>query len=237
MLKALVEKVSTNIDNIISYHESQIKQQTTKPPARYNASTLLKAMKEIGKYVKDSSLKSTLKECSGIGTEATRAGIIETIQQRGFVSVTRQKQLVPTEKGYLLLRILSDTITYPDITARWEQSLDSISCREMNLQDFFQEQRLFVQQLLEEAKKCTIPSPKEVVRCPVCQSPMQRRCSTQKGKKSYFWGCSQYPECKTTLPDRNGKPDFCANRKHFFQEQRLLVQKLLEGAVGPNKKL
>ncbi len=165
---------------VVSYHESLIKQQTTKPPARYNASTLLKAMKEIGKYVKDSSLKSTLKECSGIGTEATRAGIIETIQQRGFVSVTRQKQLVPTEKGYLLLRILSDTITYPDITARWEQSLDAISRREMNLQDFFQEQRLFVQQLLEEAKNCTIPSPKEVVRCPVCQSPMQRRWSTKE---------------------------------------------------------
>ena len=56
-------------------------------------------------------------------------------------------------------------------------------------------------------------------------------------EKSYFWGCSKYPECKTTLPDRNGKPDFGANKKHSFQGQRLLVQKLLKEAVGPNKKL
>ena len=192
----------------VSFQESRIQTRTTKPPARYNASTLLKAMKEIGKYVKDASLKATLKDCSGIGTEATRAGIIETIQKRGFVSVTRQKNLIPTEKGYLLLRILSDSITYPDITARWEQSLDAISRKEMRLQDFFQEQSRFVQQLLEEAKSCEIPPPKDVVRCPKCSNPMMRRWTTKNGKKSYFWGCSKYPECKTTLPDRNGKPVF-----------------------------
>ena len=174
-------------------------------------------MKEIGKYVKDPSLKAILKNCSGIGTEATRAGIIETIQKRGFVSLTRQKNLVPTEKGYLLLRILSDSITYPDITARWEQCLDAISRKEMKLQDFFQEQSRFVSELLDEAKSCKIPPPKDVVRCPKCGSPMIRRNTTKKGKKSYFWGCSHYPECKTTLPDRNGKP--------VFEEQGSLVRK------------
>ena len=176
-------------------------------------------MKEIGKYVKDASLKATLKDCSGIGTEATRAGIIETIQKRGFVSATRQKNLIPTEKGYLLLRILSDSITYPDITARWEQSLDAISRKEMRLQDFFQEQSRFVQQLLEEAKSCEIPPPKDVVRCPKCGSPMMRRWTTKNGKKSYFWGCSKYPECKTTLPDRNGKPVFEEMRYHPKKKQ------------------
>lgn len=203
----------------VSFQESRLQTRTTKPPARYNASTLLKAMKEIGKYVKDASLKATLKDCSGIGTEATRAGIIETIQKRGFVSVTRQKNLIPTEKGYLLLRILSDSITYPDITARWEQSLDAISRKEMRLQDFFQEQSRFVQQLLEEAKSCEIPPPKDVVRCPKCSSPMMRRWTTKNGKKSYFWGCSKYPECKTTLPDRNGKPVFEEMGYHLKKKQ------------------
>lgn len=202
----------------VSYNESRIQSRTTKPPVRYNPSTLLKAMKEIGKYVKDSSLKAVLKDCSGIGTEATRASIIETIQKRGFVT-TQKKDLVPTEKGYLLLRILSDSITYPDITARWEQSLEAISRKEMNLQDFFQEQSQFVQALLDEAKTGEIPPPKDVVRCPVCQSPMNRRCSLRNGKKSYFWGCSKYPECRTTLPDRNGKPDFSAKgRKGTYQK-------------------
>jgi len=51
-------------------------------------------MKKIYKYVKDKSLQPLLKECQGIGTEARRSGIIETLQKRGFLALEK-KHLVP----------------------------------------------------------------------------------------------------------------------------------------------
>ena len=180
----------------------EIVSRTTKPPKRFNPSTLLKAMKEIGKYVKDDSLKPILKDCSGIGTEATRASIIEMLQTRGFVSM-QKKFLVPTEKGLLMLKILSDNITYPDITARWEHSLDRISCKEISLKDFFAEQREFVRHLLKDGKEKPIPPSKTAIYCPKCGAIMQRRYTMRNGKKSYFWGCSNYPKCKEIVSDNN----------------------------------
>lgn len=69
----------------VTYQDGKIQEGVTKPPPRFTPATLLKAMKEIHKYVKDKELKETLKECSGIGTEATRAEVIEVIQKRGYV--------------------------------------------------------------------------------------------------------------------------------------------------------
>ena len=191
----------------VQHSRSQVTTQTTKPPKRFNPSTLLKAMKEIGKYVKDKNLKPILKDCSGIGTEATRASIIEGLQKRGFIR-EEKKFLVPTETAYMMLKVLSETITYPDITARWEKSLDAISRREMSLQDFFDEQKQFVMALLDAAKEIKIPPPHNAVKCPKCGSPMIGRTSKKDGKTKYFWGCSSYPECKETAQDRNGKPIF-----------------------------
>ena len=57
----------------ITVHSGKIAEKRTKPPTRFTPSTLLQAMKEIYKYVSDNALKGELKECSGIGTEATRA--------------------------------------------------------------------------------------------------------------------------------------------------------------------
>lgn len=196
-------------DNV-RQQKSEVFSQTTKPPKRFNPSTLLKAMKEIGKYVKDPALKPVLKDCSGIGTEATRATIIEVLQKRNFIK-EEKKILVPTEKGFLMLKVLSDTITYPDITARWEKSLDAISRREMSLQDFFAEQSQFVVNLLEAARNIEIPQARDAVKCPKCGSLMIRHSSKKDGKIRYFWGCSKYPDCKATAPDKKGKPVFQNN--------------------------
>jgi DNA topoisomerase III len=193
----------------VFYQKHAIMERVTKPPQRFNPSTLLAAMKEIHKYVKDENLKSVLKECSGIGTEATRASIIDTIQNRGFVSIEK-KYFVPTEKAYMMLKVLSENITYPDITAQWEKSLDAISRKEMQLQDFFEQQKKFMDTLLLEARNLKIDPPRDVVRCPKCGKPMVRR----KGKKGFFWGCTGYPNCTMLLSDQKGKPDTAPKNTH-----------------------
>ncbi|MCI1248114.1 MAG: DNA topoisomerase 3, partial [Megasphaera sp.] len=84
----------------VQYQQGQVEKKATKPPARFTASTLLAAMKEIYKYVKQDSLKKKLKEVQGIGTEATRATIINELIQRKFMEEEgKKKYLKPTENA------------------------------------------------------------------------------------------------------------------------------------------
>ena len=189
-------------EDSVTYQDGKIQEGVTKPPPRFTPATLLKAMKEIHKYVKDKELKETLKECSGIGTEATRAEVIEIIQKRGYVRLSKNF-FVPDEIGISLCQILPEQIIFPDITARWENDLDAISRGSMSVKDFSAQQEIYVRELLENAKTSAIAPPKNVVKCPTCGKAMLRR----KGAKGFFWACTGYPECKTTLPDKNGKPD------------------------------
>ena len=188
--------------DFVAYQDGHIKEGVTKPPARFTPATLLKAMKEIHKYVKDRQLKETLKECAGIGTEATRAFIIETLQKREYIRLEK-KQLVPTELGISLCKILPDKILFPDITAQWESDLDRISTGSISIKDFFAQQEIYLRELISSAKTATIAPPKNSIACPQCAKPMRRL----KSAKGYFWGYTGYPECKATFPDKNGKPD------------------------------
>ena len=164
-------------------------------------------MKEIHKYVKDEKLKDRLKECSGIGTEATRASIIEMLQKREYIRLEK-KQLVPTELGISLCKILPDKILFPDITAQWEYDLNRISNGSISIKDFFAQQEIYLRELLESAKTAAIAPPKNRIACPQCGKAMRR----MKSAKGYFWGCTGYPECRATFPDQNGKPDTAPKR-------------------------
>lgn len=187
--------------------DTAVVEKITKPPTRFNPSTLLKAMKEIYKYVKDPALKAELKECSGIGTEATRAGIIEKLQNYGFFEL-KKKYLVPTEKAEMAVKALPEEITYPDTTAVWEKELEEVSSGKLSLDEFSIRQEKKLQDFLGRAKAVKIEAAADVPKCPICGKALRRR----KGKTGFFWGCTGYPECKTTFPDKGGKPDFKAKR-------------------------
>lgn len=189
----------------VLFDSGKILEKITKPPTRFNPSTLLKAMKEIYKYVKDPALKDQLKECSGIGTEATRAGIIEKLQEKQFLQIEK-KYFIPSEKAYMMVKVLPEDITYPDTTAMWEKGLEAVSHGATKLNVFFDSQVSAVRQIIAKAKESSIAVSKDTIACPKCGKPMKRR----KGKNGFFWGCSGYPACKSTAPDKKGKPDFTA---------------------------
>ena len=182
--------------------DGKIAEGVTKPPARFTPATLLKAMKEIHKYVHDKELAASLKECSGIGTEATRAGMIDELEKRGFIKKTG-KNFVPTEIASSMCRILPEALIYPDLTARWEDALDKIGNRQMSLTDFGAQQKVFLDELLAGAKDAKIPPPKNLPLCPACKKPLRRRKSK---KGTWFWSCSGYPDCTKTFADERGKP-------------------------------
>ena len=186
----------------VEFAGGKIVEGVTKPPARFTPATLLKAMKEIHKYVHDKELAASLKECSGIGTEATRAGMIDELEKRGFIKKAG-KNFVPTEIASSMCRILPESLIYPDLTARWEDALDKIGKKELSLADFGAQQKRFLDELLAGAKEAKIPPPRNLPLCPACKKPLRRRKSK---KGTWFWSCSGYPDCTKAFADERGKP-------------------------------
>jgi DNA topoisomerase III len=176
----------------------------TKPPSRFTEGTLIKAMANIAAYVTDPAIKKLLKESAGIGTEATRAGILETLKTRGFVTA-KGKQLISTPKGRALVRALPDVLTFPDLTAVFEQRLGEIRTKEVSPEEFMAKQVGFVTKLVGDARGASVAI-EPAHKCPDCGSALRR---IKKKDNSYFWGCSAFSTkgCRFGCSDLKGKPD------------------------------
>ena len=109
----------------------------TQPPKAFTDATLLGAMTGISRYVTDPEIRKILKETDGLGTEATRAGIIELLFKRGFLQ-RLGKSIVSTDVGKGLINSLPASATTPDMTALWEASLNGICHKETSYQAFMQ---------------------------------------------------------------------------------------------------
>lgn len=198
----LVESIDTSIDK-----------RSTKPPPRFTSATLIQAMKEIHKYVKEDELKKQLKDVSGIGTEATRATIISELVGKGFMEEKGKKKLLyPTESAYRLIDLLPEEMLYPDETAIWEERLALMSEGKDTLESFINDQVAFLQRLIEKANedagapRTRGASPKGISGekkaleptgeiCPDCK---EGELQIRSGKYGQFKGCSRYPDCKYT---------------------------------------
>jgi DNA topoisomerase-3 len=106
--------------------QAEVLEKHTSPPKTYTDGSLLAAMTGISAHVNDPQLRKILRETDGLGTEATRAGIIELLFSRGFLS-RAGKTITSTASGRSLIEALPDVATYPDMTARWESELSAIS--------------------------------------------------------------------------------------------------------------
>jgi DNA topoisomerase III len=186
-----------------AYIKATAEKKSTKPPPRFTAATLLAAMKEIHKYVKNPDLKKQLKDVAGIGTEATRATIIKELIDRGFLKEEKKKKyLCPTESAYLLIDALPDEMTYPDSTAIWEHILHRMASGDERLDSFLEQQAQFTADLCGRVNDVNMPLKGEHP-CPQCGKGVLQ---SRNGKNGKFWGCSRYPECKAGYNDTNGEP-------------------------------
>ncbi|ODS23506.1 DNA topoisomerase III [Candidatus Endobugula sertula] len=132
-------------------YQGELLEKQTSPPKPFNDASLLAAMTGIGRYVDDKSLRAILKETDGLGTEATRAGIIELLFKRGFL-VRTGKQIRASDAGKALIDSLPPMATQPDMTARWEMELNAISRREANYLDFMQPLEVLLKNLITQSK-------------------------------------------------------------------------------------
>jgi DNA topoisomerase-3 len=113
----------------------ELLEKMTQAPKSFTDATLLAAMTGIARYVQDPEIRKTLRETDGLGTEATRAGIIDLLFKRRFL-VRQGKSIKGTPTGRALILALPATATTPDMTALWEQSLGQIAERHASYQQF-----------------------------------------------------------------------------------------------------
>ena len=139
------------VGDSVDWQDGRVDHRQTKPQARFTDGTLIAAMSSAHKLVTDPKIKARLKETSGLGTEATRAAIIEVLVKRGFVE-RKGKTVLSTPAGRILVAALPPALTDPGVTGLWEDFLSEIAAGTRTLADFEKQQTAFVVKRVEAAK-------------------------------------------------------------------------------------
>jgi DNA topoisomerase-3 len=125
---------SLTLKQPLSSLQADVIEKNTSPPKPYTDASLLSAMTGISAHVSDPKLKKVLRETDGLGTEATRAGIIELLFKRGYLR-RQGKTIFSTITGQALIKALPEVATHPDLTALWESQLSAIHDGRSRYQD------------------------------------------------------------------------------------------------------
>ena len=172
----------TAVGDISSLHESDeikinqagVKAGKTTPPKSYTEDTLLSAMEKAG-----SDETPDEAERKGLGTPATRAGIIEKLVRIGFIERKgdkKTKYLVPTHKGEMLITVIPEAIQSASMTAEWEQKLLEVEKESYSADQFMDEIESMVKELVDtyeivqDAEVLMKPAYAPLGKCPHCGS-------------------------------------------------------------------
>ena len=203
--------------------KSSVKEGMTAPPKHFTEDTLLLAMENASaedfKQIENAEKK-------GLGTPATRAGIIEKLIKCGFAE-RNQKQILPTQKGFDLIEVVPQTIKSAKLTAEWESKLKEIEKNHILSQNFMQEIETMLAELIKSYENSdllkSVSTEKEIIgKCPRCGR------AVYEGQKNYY--CSGYkdnPPCHFVLWKEN--LFFTSKRKTFTKQ--LAVEFLNKGRV------
>ena len=200
---------SLNEKDILSSVDSSVTEHYTSPPKPYTEDSLLSAMETAGNAEFDDDT-----EKKGLGTPATRAGIIEKLVKGGFVE-RRGKSLVPTKDGNNLVCVLPEQITSPSMTAEWENTLMQIECGKADADKFLSgivgmtSELVKAYPFLSDAEANRFDTGRESIgKCPRCGSPVY------VGKGNYY--CSN-KECSFCMWEDN---------KFFTSKKKKLTKKI-----------
>ncbi len=225
---------------------ASVREGFSSPPKHYTEDTLLSAMESAGAEdmpaekvnCPTGAREATLgcAERKGLGTPATRAGIIEKLVKSGFVA-RKSKQLFPTEKGVNLIAILPDTVKSPQLTAEWEHMLGRIERGELADAEFMRGIADMTRSLVsahaapDQAHSAWFarPAPASVGACPRCGS------AVIESKKGFF--CSGR-DCRFAL--WRGNKFFTSKKKEITKpiaaalltEGRVFIKELYSEKTG-----
>ena len=123
-----------SVGDVLSVENKEIKEKFTQPPKHFTEDTLLKAMEIAGNEALEKGVEV---ERKGLGTPATRAGIIENLIFKGFVERDK-KNLIATHKGISLVTIVADNFKSAETTAKWEMELSDIAQGKSSKEEFLE---------------------------------------------------------------------------------------------------
>lgn len=123
-----------SVGDVLSVENKEIKEKFTQPPKHFTEDTLLKSMEIAGN---DALEKGVEVERKGLGTPATRAGIIENLIFKRFVERDK-KNLIATHKGISLVTIVADSFKSAETTAKWEMELTEIAQGKSSKEEFLE---------------------------------------------------------------------------------------------------
>ena len=200
---------SLNEKDILSSVDSSVTEHYTSPPKPYTEDSLLSAMETAGNAEFDDDT-----EKKGLGTPATRAGIIEKLVKGGFVK-RKGKSLVPTKDGNNLVCVLPEQITSPSMTAEWENTLMQIERGNADADKFLSgivgmtSELVKAYPFLSDTEANRFDTGRESIgKCPRCGSPVY------VGKGNYY--CSN-KECSFCMWEDN---------KFFTSKKKKLTKKI-----------
>ncbi len=189
-----------------------ITEGATTPPKRYTEGELINMMKHCGKSIENitEEEKAILEEVEGLGTEATRSGIIETLKRQKYIEVKKNVVYV-TKKGEILCQVVDGTLlSKPELTAKWESYLKRIGQKSGNKETFIQNTTQFIKSVVDNTKKSIndinidesikeINEVDHIALCPLCKK------GYMVDKKS-FYGCNEYKNgCTMTIPKKKNE--------------------------------
>ena len=132
-----------------------LKEGETSPPKRYTSGTMILAMENAGKLIEDESLREQIKG-SGIGTSATRAGILTKLEKNEYIHLDKKnQQLSPSLLGEKIVRILWNSIPSllnPTLTASWEKGLSYVEEGKIEEKEYMDKLEDFVRKNTEKVK-------------------------------------------------------------------------------------
>ena len=209
---------SVSVGDKLNVIGTEIKEGKTSPPKHFTEDTLLSAMETAGA---DEMPEEA--ERKGLGTPATRAGIIEKLVQKGFLERKgdkKTKHLIPTHKGTALVTVMPEQVQSPSMTADWEEKLLLIEQGEYSGEDFMEEIKNMIAGLVqnyEVIRDSEVLMAKEknlIGTCPICGSAVEDKA------KAFF--CSNR-NCKFALWKNNRYFESIGKNMNASTAQKLLT--------------
>jgi DNA topoisomerase-3 len=224
----------------------EVKESQTQPPKRYTEGQLITLMKSAGKHIEDKELEKVLAQTEGLGTEATRAGIITMLKDRHYIEVTKNLVYATAKAKILIAAVGEQILASPEMTAKWEQRLKGISQGTSSPKHFIEQTNKMVYHLIsasvdqsanwvfaEEDSENFSPGKqksKRIVKLGPC-----KKCDGYLVDKGGFYGCSNFHknQCNFTISKKIlGKTITQKNIKKLLQEGQT---ELIEGFVSKDK--
>ncbi|ANB61342.1 DNA topoisomerase III [Anoxybacteroides amylolyticum] len=188
----------------------RVKESKTQPPKRYTEGQLITLMKTAGKFLENEALEKVLAKTEGLGTEATRAGIITMLKERKYIEV-KKNQVYATDKAKVLIEAIGDKIlASPEMTAKWEQRLNEIGEGKASASSFMEQVKKLAAKIVADA----LETSKTWEFTGIDTASIQRTTSkTTLGKsvgtckycggtvldKGEFYGCANYKKTKCSF--------------------------------------